>query len=155
MFSNGKRISKSILTVITGLGLSTSAAFAQTGHMLIVQRNFMEEGPVDRSARELFNAGQKFYDQSRYPDAERTFREVIQKYPKTAIAETPVAASASTATRNILPASPTRSIAIAVTARSSIEARPRVWRWDGGRGLPTGSTLTTTVRPRSMSPAGC
>jgi HEAT repeat protein len=87
MFSNGKRISKSILTVIAGLGLSASSAFAQTGHMLIVQRNFMEEGPVDRSARELFNAGQKFYDQSRYPDAERTFREVVRKYPKSAIAD--------------------------------------------------------------------
>jgi hypothetical protein len=87
MFSNGKRISKSILTVITGLGLSTSAAFAQTGHILIVQRNFMEDGPVDRSARELFNAGQKFYDQSRYPDAERTFRQVVLKYPKSTVAD--------------------------------------------------------------------
>jgi tetratricopeptide (TPR) repeat protein len=87
MFSNGKRISKSILTVIAGLGLSTPAAFAQTGRVVIVQRNFMEEGPVDRSARELFNAGQKFYDQSRYPDAERTFREVVLKYPKSAIAD--------------------------------------------------------------------
>jgi tetratricopeptide (TPR) repeat protein len=87
MFSNGKRISKSILTVITGLGLSTSAALAQTGRVVIIKQNFMEEGPVDRSARELFNAGQKFYDQSRYPDAERTFREVVQKYPKSAIAD--------------------------------------------------------------------
>jgi tetratricopeptide (TPR) repeat protein len=87
MFSNGKRISRSILTVIAALGLSISAAFAQTGRVVIVQRNFMEEGPVDRSARELFNVGQKFYDQSRYLDAERAFREVIQKYPKSAIAE--------------------------------------------------------------------
>src|SRR5262245_21250420 len=87
MFSNGKRISKSILTVIAGLGISTSAAFAQTGRVMIIQRNFMEEGAVDRSARELFNVGQKFYDQFRYPDAERTFREVVQKYPKSGIAD--------------------------------------------------------------------
>jgi HEAT repeat protein len=87
MFSNGKRISKSILTVIAGLGLSPAAAFAQTGRVLIVQRNFMEDGPVDRSARQLFNVGQKFYDQSRYPDAERTFREVVLKYPKSVIAD--------------------------------------------------------------------
>src|SRR5215467_9347885 len=87
MFSNGKRISKSILTVIAGLGVSTSVSFAQTGRVMIIQRNFVEEGPVDRQARELFNAGQKFYDQYRYVDAERTFREVIQKYPKSSIAD--------------------------------------------------------------------
>jgi hypothetical protein len=87
MFSNGKRISKSILTVIAVLGVSTSAALAQTGRVMIIQRNFMEEGPVDRAARELVNVGLKFYDQFRYADAERTFREVIQKYPKSAIAD--------------------------------------------------------------------
>src|SRR5262249_29435519 len=86
MFSDGKRISKSILAVIAGLGLSTSAAVAQSVRV-IIPRNFMEEGPVDRAARELFNVGQKFYDQFRYSDAERTFREVIQKYPKSSIAD--------------------------------------------------------------------
>lgn len=87
MFSNGKWISKSILMVIAGLGVSASGALAQTGRVVIVQRNFLEEGPVDRAARELFNVGQKFYDQLRYPDAERTFREVLQKYSKSAIAD--------------------------------------------------------------------
>ena len=87
MFSNRKGISKSILTVIAVLGFSTSAAFAQAGRVVIVKQNFMEEGPVDRSAREMFNIGLKFYDQSRYPDAERTLREVVQKYPKSAIAD--------------------------------------------------------------------
>ncbi len=88
MFSNGKWISKSILMVIAGLGISAPVVLAQTDvHVTVRQRNFMEEGPTDRMARELFNTGQRFYDQFRYPDAERTFRDVIQRFPKSSIAD--------------------------------------------------------------------
>ena len=88
MFSNGKWISKSILTVIAGLAISAPAVLAQTDvHVTVRQRNLMEEGPSDRMARELFNTGQRFYDQFRYRDAERTFRDVIQRYPKSSIAD--------------------------------------------------------------------
>src|SRR5262249_37961163 len=83
MFANRKRIWKSALLMAACLGVA-STALAQTPRVFFRQRSFVE--PAD-PARELFNIGQKFYDQYRYVDAERTFREVIQKYPKSSIAD--------------------------------------------------------------------
>jgi hypothetical protein len=69
------------VAALAGMGQNT---FAQTRRVFTVPQNFAE--PAD-PARELFNAGQRFYDQYRFADAERTFREVIQKYPKSNIAD--------------------------------------------------------------------
>jgi len=42
--------------------------------------------PADE-ARELFNAGQRFFDEYRLRDAENKFREVVRRFPKNAIAD--------------------------------------------------------------------
>lgn len=83
MFSNMKRISISIL-MIAACGGVPPASYAQTDRAALLQRNFLE--PSD-PARDLFNVGQKFYDQFRYEDAVKTFREVVRMYPKSNIAD--------------------------------------------------------------------
>jgi hypothetical protein len=60
-------------------------AYAQNhGRPPLYQRNLVEPGDP---ARDLFVAGQQFYDQFRFADAEATFREVTQKYPRSSIAD--------------------------------------------------------------------
>jgi hypothetical protein len=74
----------SILMTAGCFGL-TSVASAQVKRVdVLVQRSFAE--PSD-PARELFNVGQTFYDQFRFADAEKTFRDVVVKYPKSPIAD--------------------------------------------------------------------
>jgi len=88
MCLNGKWISTAILMVIAVFGVNAPVVLAQTDVRVVMhQGNFMEEGPSDRMARELFNTGQRFFDQLRFSDAERTFRDVIQRYPKSSIAD--------------------------------------------------------------------
>jgi tetratricopeptide (TPR) repeat protein len=38
-------------------------------------------------ARDIFNTGQRFYDEYKYTDAENKFREVVQRFPKNPIAD--------------------------------------------------------------------
>ena len=83
MYRNGKRIFTTVLMVLSVSGIS-SRALGQSKRTVVVQQNFAE--PAD-PARELFTVGQKLYDQYRYTEAERTFREVIQKYSKSTIAD--------------------------------------------------------------------
>jgi len=83
MYRNGKRIFTTVLMVLSVAGIS-SRALGQSKRTVVVQQNFAE--PAD-PARELFTVGQKLYDQYRYTEAERTFREVIQKYSKSTIAD--------------------------------------------------------------------
>jgi hypothetical protein len=59
-------------------------AYAQNARFPLYQRNLVE--PAD-PARDLFMVGQQFYDQSRFAEAEATFREVTQKYPKSSVAD--------------------------------------------------------------------
>ena len=84
MFSKGKPMSRWIL-MVPGLLVMTPAIFAQSPRVFVTQRNFVE--PSGDPARELFSDGQNLFDQSRYADAEKTFRDVVQKYPKSNIAD--------------------------------------------------------------------
>jgi hypothetical protein len=86
MFSNAKRISISILILAGCLG-AASAAWAQTERILVFQRSFVEPFEPADPARDLFNAGQNFYDQFRYADAENAFREVVKRFPKSNVAD--------------------------------------------------------------------
>src|SRR2546423_12222960 len=83
MVSNLKWISR-----VTLLGLSVAAfastASAQRAHVVGLQRSLV---PAADEARSICNAGQQFYDQSRYVQAETRFREVVQRFPKTVIAD--------------------------------------------------------------------
>src|SRR5438128_12443319 len=83
MYLNLKWISKVAL-----LGLSVvifaSTASAQRARLTKLQRSL---APAADEARNIFNAGQQFYDQSRYADAENKFREVVQRFPKNVIAD--------------------------------------------------------------------
>jgi tetratricopeptide (TPR) repeat protein len=83
MFSNMKRISISLLMIGACAGL-VPASYAQTDRLALLQRSFAE--PSD-PARDLYNAGLKLYDDFRYDDAVKTFREVVAKYPKSNIAD--------------------------------------------------------------------
>src|SRR5438477_4402323 len=83
MVSNLKWISR-----VTLLGMSVvafaSTASAQRTHVVGLQRSLV---PAADEARNIFNAGQQFYDQSRYVQAETRFREVVQRFPKNVIAD--------------------------------------------------------------------
>src|SRR5437764_15374739 len=78
-----KRISKATL-----LGFSVAAfasgAPAQHTRLVRLQRSLV---PAPDEARDIFNAGQQLYDQSRYSEAESKFREVVQRFPKNPIAD--------------------------------------------------------------------
>src|SRR5438105_2473041 len=43
--------------------------------------------PPSDEARETFNTGQRLYDEDNFAEAERKFREVIQKFPRHPIAD--------------------------------------------------------------------
>ena len=62
-----------------------AAVFAMTPG-LFAQRSFVEPSSGD-PARELFNTGQSYFDQFRYADAEKTFREVIARYSRSTVAD--------------------------------------------------------------------
>jgi hypothetical protein len=85
MFSKEKRPSKWIL-ILLGLFVMTPGIFAQNPRVFVTPKNFVEPAGGD-PARELFNDGQNLFDQSRYGAAERTFRDVVEKYPKSTIAD--------------------------------------------------------------------
>ena len=83
MLSYGKQMSRWALILAGAVGFA-APAFGQNVRLPAFQRNLLE--PAD-PARDLFNEGQRFYDQSRYSDAERTFRQVTERYPKSYIAD--------------------------------------------------------------------
>jgi hypothetical protein len=83
MFSYGKQMGKWVLILAGSVGFA-APAFGQNARPPAFQRNLLE--PAD-PARDLFSDGQKFYDQSRFVDAERTFRQVTERYPKSPIAD--------------------------------------------------------------------
>src|SRR5215471_4053507 len=83
MLSYGKQMGRWALILAGAVGFA-APAFGQNVRLPAFQRNLLE--PAD-PARDLFNEGQRFYDQSRYSDAERTFRQVTERYPKSYIAD--------------------------------------------------------------------
>jgi tetratricopeptide (TPR) repeat protein len=74
MFSIGKKwISTTMPAALVALTLAT-AAEAQVG---MRPRAFV----APDEARDIFNAGQHFYDESRFSEAENKFREVVRRFP--------------------------------------------------------------------------
>jgi hypothetical protein len=81
MSSNVKWISKVFSTMFVMLGF-ISAGFAQV-QVFIQPRSW---APADE-ARDIFNAGLRSYDASRFSDAELKFRDVVQRFPKNVITD--------------------------------------------------------------------
>src|SRR5262249_17399086 len=79
MHSNMKWTAKLMLAVFATF-VAISSATAQSPAFT---RSLL---PPDE-ARDLFIAGQRFYDEGRYTDAESRFREVIRRFPKNQIAD--------------------------------------------------------------------
>ena len=78
MYSNRRWISKATWIALTTVALPY-AATAQARYIQI-PRHFLT--PLADEAREVFNAGQRLYDEDNFAEAERKFREVVAKVPK-------------------------------------------------------------------------
>src|SRR5215831_14196585 len=74
------------ILILLGLFVMTPGIFAQNPRVFVTPKNFVEPSGGD-PARELFNDAQNLFDQSKYGAAERTFRDVVEKYPKSSIAD--------------------------------------------------------------------
>ena len=83
MLSYGKQMGRWVLILAGAVGF-TAPAFGQNMRQPAFQRNLLEPGDP---ARDLFNEGQRLYDQYRYGDAERTFRQVTERYPRSSVAD--------------------------------------------------------------------
>src|SRR5262249_51248044 len=81
MYSNKKWISTVISTVVVILMIS-SVAPAQRR----ISTHAQSLLPPDE-ARDLFNAGQRFFDENRFGEAESKFREVVRRFPKNPITD--------------------------------------------------------------------
>jgi len=81
MYSSVKWISNFVSVVFVTLVLSSGAS-AQI-RVYVQAQSFL---PPDE-ARDIYNAGKAFYDESRYPDAENKFREVVRRFPKNPITD--------------------------------------------------------------------
>jgi thioredoxin-like negative regulator of GroEL len=82
MHANGKWILKTLLTISINLVVVSSAGAQITVVPTRAQSVFAAD-----EAREIFNAGQRSYDEYRFTDAESKFREVVTRFPKNAIAD--------------------------------------------------------------------
>src|SRR5215831_20124815 len=82
MYSNVKWISNFLLAVFVTCVVS-SAAWAQTRIFVVGAQSFL---PPDE-ARDIYNAGKAFYDESRYTEAENKFRDVVRRFPKNPITD--------------------------------------------------------------------
>src|SRR5438477_5594081 len=85
MYSNQKWISRLTLAAFGVLALSTivSAQSVRSVRTVSSQRSLL---PPD-AARDIFNAGQTLYDQDKFSEAEKRFREVVAKFPQNDIAD--------------------------------------------------------------------
>jgi hypothetical protein len=83
MLSYGNKMGKWVLILAGAVGFA-APAFGQNLHRSAFQRSLVEPGDP---ARDLFNEGQRFYDQSRFGDAERRFRQVTERYPRSSVAD--------------------------------------------------------------------
>ena len=82
MYSNTKWVSTSILTIF----LTAALPLAASAQRRIFIHSTQSLLPPDE-ARDLFNAGLKLYDESRFSDAESKFREVVRRFPKNPISD--------------------------------------------------------------------
>ena len=83
MHSNRRWISKVIWVALGALAVPRIVS-AQT-LIMQVPRHFVT--PYGDEARDIFNSGQRLYDQDNFADAEKRFREVIQRFPGHIIAD--------------------------------------------------------------------
>src|SRR5262245_10888052 len=81
MYSSGKWIPKFIMAVFV-MSAVVSAASAQI-HISVQSQSLL---PPDE-ARDSFLAGQRFYDEDRFAEAENKFREVVRRFPKNLITD--------------------------------------------------------------------
>lgn len=70
--------------ILAGMLMAVPMAGAQSADHLY-RFSFVFPGPDQ--ARDVFNAGVILFDEGRYADAEKKFREVIRRFPKNAIAD--------------------------------------------------------------------
>src|SRR6266481_6846769 len=83
MYFNRRWISKTIWIALSTVALPCGAT-AQTRYPPFPGR-FLT--PLADEAREVFNAGQRLYDEDNFAEAEKKFREVVQRFPRNAIAD--------------------------------------------------------------------
>jgi len=83
MYSNRRWISQTLWIAVTAAALPC-AATAQ-GRYARIPGHFLT--PLADEAREVFNAGQRLYDEDNFAEAEKKFREVVQRFPRHAIAD--------------------------------------------------------------------
>jgi tetratricopeptide (TPR) repeat protein len=82
MYSSRRWISKAIWIALSTMALPCSAS-AQARQMQAPRRFF--SGLADE-ARDIFNAGQRLYDEDNFAEAEKKFREVTLRFPRHLIA---------------------------------------------------------------------
>jgi TolA-binding protein len=85
MYSNRKWIFRGILVAVSLMATVTGAS-AQAEFRNIDLLHRFAPALLDQ-ARDLFNAGQELYDEGKFTEAEKRFREVIQKFPGNVIAD--------------------------------------------------------------------
>jgi tetratricopeptide (TPR) repeat protein len=85
MYSNRRWISKTVWIGMSAVALPY-AATAQVRHIGPAgSAHFVR--PLADEAREVFNAGQRLYDEDNFGEAEKKFREVVQRFPRHTIAD--------------------------------------------------------------------
>jgi tetratricopeptide (TPR) repeat protein len=72
-------VAASLLTLLPSVS-------GQSRHTVFIQHSLLA-APAPDEARDIFNAGQTFYDEDKFAEAERKFREVVSKFPKNVIAD--------------------------------------------------------------------
>src|SRR6267142_2173075 len=85
MYSNRKWIFRVMLVGVSVMATVTSASAQAKIHNVDLLHRFAP-ALLDQ-ARDLFNAGQELYDEGKFTEAEKRFREVIQKFPRNVIAD--------------------------------------------------------------------
>ena len=85
MYSNRKWIFRAMLAGIGIMAMVTGASAQIQIHNIDLRNRFLPK--LLDQARDLFNAGQEFYDEGKFAEAEKRFREVIQRFPQNVIAD--------------------------------------------------------------------
>jgi HEAT repeat protein len=86
MYSNRRWISKATWIALTTLStVVLPCAASAKARQVQVPRHFLSA--LADEARDIFNAGQTLYDEDNFADAEKKFREVIQRFPRHVIAD--------------------------------------------------------------------
>src|SRR6266850_6814580 len=85
MYSNRKWIFRVMLAGIGIMAMVTGASAQIQIHNIDLRNRFLPK--LLDQARDLFNAGQEFYDEGKFAEAEKRFREVIQRFPQNVIAD--------------------------------------------------------------------